>query len=107
MINLNLLLAVFWLIVGGLLFLLPRLVRDADLGNVLGTGLSAGWLALVLAFYNLARWWAVRRSVSSIPRLTDRGTSSRAPPAPGERDPNFIFDTPHPDPPPQGGRERN
>jgi hypothetical protein len=39
-----------------------------------GSGISVGWLALVLALYNLARWWSSR---SRARRIAEAKESSR------------------------------
>jgi hypothetical protein len=92
--RLNLLLAIFWLAVGCGLLLLPHLVPEAGDWTVLGTGLSSGWLAILLALYNIARWWAVRASalqcsaLEDTPRRRRRDADQRGVQEP---DPNFSF----------------
>ncbi len=49
----NLFIALFWLILGLGLILIPGF----DAWRIRGTGLSLGWLAVALAAYNLVRWW--------------------------------------------------
>jgi hypothetical protein len=61
--NLNLLLAIFWVVVAGVFFMLvPPAVGGAD-WSVLWTRPSPGWLAIVLGIYNLVRWWVWRATV--------------------------------------------
>jgi membrane protein implicated in regulation of membrane protease activity len=58
--TLNLFLAIFWVVVAGAFFTVaPPLAGGAD-WSALWTRPSPGWLAIVLAIYNLIRWWAVR-----------------------------------------------
>lgn len=61
----NLFLAFFWLILGSVL-LYRFYFGEGDRMHltILQTRISLGWLALLLAFYNVARWWGQR--------LTDR-----------------------------------
>lgn len=62
--NFNLVLACLWLAAG-----IGVLVYEAVTGKltyrVLDTNISIGWLILLLALYNLARWWSVRSSEAS------------------------------------------
>src|SRR5207244_1227415 len=74
--DLNLVLAVFWLLLGGVLLVLPWLIPDTGDWTILGTGLSAGWLGIVLALYNLARWGA-RRTTMRQRRLIDELAARR------------------------------
>ena len=92
-------LAVFWMILGGALVLLPRISPDAPELTIRGTGISLGWLAIALAFYNLLRWSLLvqasrRRALES----THRPPVRRSPAAqrPAEPDPNFDFQNPSP-----------
>lgn len=57
MANYSLFMALFWLVVGALVICYHQFVDNAAFGtNIFGTGLSAGWLAIVLVIYNLIRW---------------------------------------------------
>ena len=56
--NLNLAMAVFWLVLGVVLLVGPQL--DPQMRPWSRFGLNVGWLALALTFYNLVRWWSVR-----------------------------------------------
>jgi hypothetical protein len=76
---LNLVMAVFWLVVGGLLLGWQWLHPENRRLTIFGTGISIGWLALLLALYDLVRWRQERR-------LTRRQTPPAAVP-----DPNFNF----------------
>ncbi len=104
MVNFNLLLALFWLVLGGALLLWPLLDARAPDLTIWGTGISAGWLALLMAAYNLVRWWSVR-SFQAQRRLLEeemirRRRESRSSP-PSEPDPTFDFTRP----PPEGGEK--
>lgn len=92
--NLSLILAAFWVVMAVLCF-------TYDL-RLWGVNISAGWLALVLAGYNLVRWWA-RRSASQRARELEQAAShrpGRREPEERERNPDFIFDEPPAGPPP-------
>jgi hypothetical protein len=93
---LHLFLALCWLAVGVALLTWRWFGRgELDL-NIFGSGISLGWFALVLAVYNLARWWssrsyAIRRqqAIEEAWRRQHRSTIHERPPA--TPDPNFIF----------------
>jgi hypothetical protein len=56
----NLILALFWLIVAISLFLYPLLNPaggQMELGN---TGISFAWVAVFFFCFNILRWWSVR-----------------------------------------------
>ena len=72
----HLTLAVFWLLVAGVLFALPWLSPDSPHLTIPGTKLSMAWFALCLCAYNLARWWAMRLSAPDR-SLLHRRTSRR------------------------------
>lgn len=60
--NLNLVMAVLWFVVGIALLVATYTLGDAALPfRVRFLPISPGWLALALCAYNLARWWARRR----------------------------------------------
>jgi uncharacterized membrane protein len=99
--NLNLIFAVGWLVAAAAIFL----SRDERLGvHFGGVPLSSGWVAIVLALYNLARWWSIRSSrrqrqaerEALAERMHRRHDEER--PEPVERDPNFNFGDPPPGP---------
>jgi hypothetical protein len=56
----NLFMAILWLAFCGLLFGWHALHPDSQALRIGGSGPSLGWAALVLALYNLARWWSQR-----------------------------------------------
>jgi len=77
---LNLFIALFWLVLGlGLIF-----IPGFDAWRIRGSDLSIGWLAIVLAGYNLLRWWLVRRQQPR--RMHDNDH-----PPPREYNPEFDF----------------
>jgi hypothetical protein len=56
----NLFMAVVWAVLAGVLFAWQAYSPDQR-GLTLGNSqVSIGWLALVLAGYNLVRWWSTR-----------------------------------------------
>jgi hypothetical protein len=63
--SINLILALFWLMLGVLLLLDPYVGAKADPGWFIRIGKSqvpVGWLCLLLALYNSVRWWMTRHS---------------------------------------------
>ena len=59
--TLNLIMCAFWLLVAAALLITGYTTGKWYLTVNLGGGpFSGGWLALILALYNLARWWSVR-----------------------------------------------
>jgi hypothetical protein len=101
--NLNLIFAVAWLIVAALIFVLRPEQLSLRIG---GIPFSAGWVALVLALYNMARWWSTRSArrqraaerEALAQRFRRHRNEERQEPV--EPDPNFNFGEP---PPSQGG----
>jgi hypothetical protein len=55
---LRLLLAACWLILGGVM--LAWQWSGAPGSSLGGRGVSLGWFGIVMAFYNLLRWWLSR-----------------------------------------------
>lgn len=74
-------LALFWLLIGLGMILHPGFAN----WKIADTGISFGWLAVVLAGYNLLRW--------RLRREQTRGRSERddEPPGPREYNPEFDF----------------
>jgi|SRR6516164_2745273 hypothetical protein len=103
--NLNLIFALGWLVAAAAIFFVgdPRLsIRLPGLPPF-----SSAWLALLLALYNIARWWS-RRSArrqrqaerEALAQRFQRHREEEGRP-PVEPDPNFQFDdAPRP---PEGG----
>ena len=59
--NLNLLMAVVWFVIGVGLLIVSWTVGDEALPFRRFLSISPGWLALALCAYNVARWWYRRR----------------------------------------------
>ncbi len=103
----NLFLAILWLLGGLVLVAYEQFTGDTKF-HIRGTNISLSWLCLVLAAYNLVRWWGVRsyraqRRALEIEEARHRASHfrPREGPPPGP-DPNFDF-TSDPQPrPPQG-----
>jgi len=89
----HLILAAFWLVVAGAVFLQPLYNPAARPWKIPNTDLSAGWFALFLAVYFVLRWWTTRprREVQLDSRLRKRRrrTDEAAEPIP-----EFMFDQP-------------
>jgi len=105
--NFNLILGLAWLAAG-----VALIVWDATAGGPAPylrgpNNLSLGWVMLLLAGYNLLRWYAGRRRgprrdpVHEMLEARRRARRERPEP-PGPPDPNFIF-TDEPSPPPAEG----
>jgi hypothetical protein len=93
--NLNLVFAIAWLIAAVILFTISDLSIPVG-----GTKFSSGWVALVLALYNVARWWSVRSArrqrLAEQEALAQRAHRNRVEERrePVEPDPNFNFKDP-------------
>ena len=99
----NLVLAAAWLVLGIALLVYERVEPGGGgatfkLGN---TTISLGWVALLLACYNLVRgwhrWtsWRARRQHEELARQREFKRRARAFEESGrERDPNFVFEEP-------------
>ena len=79
----NLFIALFWLVLGLGLILIPGFSH----WRIRGTDLSIGWLAVGLAGYNLIRWWLTYRQQRP-QRMPD---DDEPPPRPREYNPEFDF----------------
>jgi hypothetical protein len=89
-----LLLMVFWLFVGLFLVGWHRLHPEIRGFRIWGTDISLGWFAILLAVYNLVRWWsgksqarALRQAQEANRQMEAMGGNSEERPA----DPNFLF----------------
>ena len=80
----NLFIALFWLILGLGLILIPGFAA----WRIRGTELSIGWLAIGLAAYNLVRWWLFYRQQS---RRPEPSADEPPPTRPREYNPEFDF----------------
>jgi hypothetical protein len=104
--NFNLILAVFWFVVGGVVlawhWIDPTAPFSKLFGSVLGTGISVGWLGILMGFFNLARWWSYHSYLAERRRLEDatlrreRAARLRQQKGYEEPDPNFRFTDPEP-----------
>jgi hypothetical protein len=84
-VNLNLILAVFWLVLSVGLFLYPRLHPQGARLTIGQTGISFAWVAVFFFGYNLLRWWLLRlqkRDRERMDHVSDRHE---------ERNPDFDF----------------
>jgi hypothetical protein len=95
----NLFLACIWALLGIGLLAADYFMPDAGSPRVFGTDLSWGWVALLLAFYNLVRWygrWSIWKSENARKdreRRTEYARRDREFRESGrQRDSNFIFD---------------
>jgi hypothetical protein len=62
----NLFLAIFWFLLALVLFAWPWFDPQAPMPlTIRGTGISAGWIGVVLGAFNLIRWWNFRSQVAS------------------------------------------
>ncbi len=87
---LNLFLAVTWLILG-VAWLSWHWSHPEDRSSNI---VAAGWFAVLLALYNLARWW-IRRSAAATRRAVEeaqrRAEDHQRPHPLPPPDPNFVF----------------
>ncbi len=93
--DLNLILTVVWLVVGvGILAWQAATGTQAMMIPFGGVSFSGGWVALVLALYNLARWYS-RRSYRAAQRQAAEEAEARRrerrAEAPHEPNPNLDF----------------
>jgi hypothetical protein len=75
--SMYLIFVVFWLCLGALLMLGQMKNPDGRLYYIPGTTISLAWMALILAFYNLARWYSLwsaekRRILAQLSKPTPR-----------------------------------
>jgi hypothetical protein len=98
---LNLILAVFWVVIGTALFMWKWFDPQAPDFRIgwLG-GISLGWVAVFLALYNVVRWAAVY--YASKRRVAHQATGQipkrrRSTPLDRERNPDFDFNDPRPE----------
>jgi hypothetical protein len=104
--SLNLIACGFWLLIAAAIFITGLATGKWYLNVHLGDfpPFSSGWLALLLALYNLARWWSIRSYrrqrlaeqdalAKRFHRHRDERREPEQPP-----DPNFNFTEPPADP---------
>jgi hypothetical protein len=96
--NLNLLFAVPWLVVAVGFLTWHGLHPEEQHFRIFHTGLSAGWLALFLGLYNLARWYSSWSYARARRRQEQAQAASRQRTPPGEP-PHPEFDFTRPPPP--------
>src|SRR5437870_4321635 len=77
----NLIAAVVWLLAGVVMMAMQRANPDNPPFLVPGTGISLGWIAMLLVVYNLVRWYSIRSAARQ--RLLMEG-SARPVQRPGE-----------------------
>jgi hypothetical protein len=101
----NLFLAILWLLGGIVLIAYEQFTGDTRF-QIRGTNISAAWLFVVLAAYNLVRWWSARsyqaeRRAMQIEEARLRASHLRPREGPPpEPDPNFDFTSKPPPRPP-------
>ncbi len=101
--TLNLLFALFWLVVAVPSLIGAYLYPNQPLLRLGGDGMPIGWLALGFVAYNLVRWYALRSAEERRHRPNEpppwrRHQRERAPRSEGPPDPTFDF-TDKPPPP--------
>jgi hypothetical protein len=105
--NLNLYLAVFWLVGGVGLVVWHAMNPEDQTLRIRGTDWSPGWLGVVLAVYNLVRWYSLRATLRQQAMYQEQARqqpgSRRRADSPAEPDPNFHFTE---DPPSPHSEER-
>ena len=93
--HINLILAGFWAIVGLVLFWPGWMIPGQDVVYLPGTKLPLGWIALVLAAYNVVRWrlqsGESRRQRAWQEAMTELHRRRRRQDVTTEPDPNFMF----------------
>jgi hypothetical protein len=86
--SVNLILAVFWLVLALGLFIYSAFNPDAARVDFLNSGISIAWVALFLSAYNVLRWWLVRGQRREEDRLRRAQKQSQ----PREKEANSDFD---------------
>lgn len=95
--NFNLFAAALWLAVGVAIVVYHALNPDDQMLRVRWFDFSPGWLAILMAFYNLVRWWSSRSSDAdrafeeSQESRRNRARYSTIKPTEEPPDPNFDF----------------
>jgi hypothetical protein len=96
----NLFLALLWLVAAVVILGMDYVGHGSGL-RVRGTNWSLGWLLLVMAVYNLARWRSLR-SYHAAARAAQATRPYRRPPRRTEEPPDPNFDFTRDEPPAQG-----
>ncbi len=87
----NLILAVFWLVLGIALFVLRWVKPDTTAVRVEVYGISVGWIAILLALYNVLRFVRVRAAQTAASQ-DDRLFKVRQPRSPAATEYDSTFD---------------
>jgi hypothetical protein len=101
-VNLNLILAMCWLVFALGLFLLSWLRPEAAFLRLGNTGFPLAWVAVLFFLYNIVRWWGARMAAQRqelLRRSRSRHRDDEREPRPATYDPNFDFSD---RPPPRG-----
>src|SRR5262245_59601918 len=98
--NLYLAFVIFWLGLGIAMLVWHSIDLTAPFSNLFGSHISAGWLALIMALYNLLPWWSAHSLQKERRRMEDawlqrQREEARRPER--EPDPTFDFSKPPPD----------
>jgi hypothetical protein len=98
---LHLFMAALWLIAGAALLAWQAAHPEARGMTIWGSNVSLGWVALVLALYNLARWWSMRSAtnrpvVEQEPLALRRRHETHEPPQAPDPTFNFTREEPRP-----------
>ncbi len=91
----NLIMAGVWLAAG-----LAILIADPPSTRI--WGFSIGWFLFVLTAWNLVRWWSLRSAAlrrREVEEMQKHRPARRSGEPEPERNPDFIFDEPKPEPP--------
>ncbi|MBI3407425.1 MAG: hypothetical protein HY040_03590 [Planctomycetes bacterium] len=80
-----------WLVVGGVMLVLPLFDARFQRFTILGTDIALGWFVLLLAAYNFLKAWLWSRR-SREATMQDERRQCRLPPGEDEYDPTFDFD---------------
>ena len=91
--NLNFILALFWLVLAVGMFLYPLLNPNGARVTVGDTGVSFAWVAVLFCCYNLVRWWMFRLQKRDREMMSRPAGRARA--RLEERNPDFDFSDGH------------
>src|SRR5436305_718105 len=87
----NLFLAFVWLVLGIILVGWHWLHPETGVFRIWASNVSVGWLALVLAAYNLIRWWSARSHARALQRAEAARRAREAKNDQRGSDPAFLF----------------
>jgi hypothetical protein len=104
--NLNLFMAIFWMVLGAGLVVYHRMFPGESFLRLRWTDLSPGWLIMVLAVWNIIRWWSAlaaekdRKMHENLTYERQRRHHESLPTARDEApNPEFDFSRREPEPP--------